>query len=169
MLYHFSEDPNITVFTPRQLDYRLDEPAMVWSIDAFHGVHYYFPRDCPRICLWPMEGTTTEDRMRFFGMANTDRLMAIESAWLERLRTTVLYRYSFDEADFELYEANAGYYTATKEVKPVSVERMDNLLQWIVNAGVELRVTPSLQQLRDAVIGSTVNFSMIRMRNAILT
>lgn len=107
--------------------------------------------------------------MRFFGMANIDRLMAIESAWLERLRTTVLYRYSFDEADFELYEANAGYYTATKEVKPVSVERMDDLLQWIVNAGVELRVTPSLQQLRDAVIGSTVNFSMIRMRNAILT
>ncbi|SEM88915.1 DUF6886 family protein [Paenibacillus sp. OV219] len=166
MLYHFSEDPNIKLFTPRQLEYRLDEPAMVWAIDAFYAVHYYFPRDCPRICLWPMKGTTAEDRERFFGLSCTERLLAIESAWLDRLRTTVLYRYRFDDADFELYEANAGYYTATKEVKPVSVERMDDLLQWIVSAGVELRVMPSLQQLRDAVLTSTVNFSMIRMKNA---
>lgn len=168
LLYHFSEDPSISVFMPRQLSYRLDEPAMVWAINGYYGVNYYFPRDCPRICLSVREGTTAEDRERFFGMSSTDRLVAIESSWLERLRKAVLYRYTFDETEFELYDANAGYYTAAQEVKPVAVERMDDLLSWLIDAGVELRVTPSLKQLRDAVLASTLGFSLIRMKNAVL-
>nr|WP_181909618.1 DUF6886 family protein [Paenibacillus taihuensis] len=54
-------------------------------------------------------------------------------------------------------------------MKPISVERMDDLLGSLVDAGVELRVTPGLKQLRDAVVDSTVGFSMIRMKNAMLS
>ncbi|WP_420852114.1 DUF6886 family protein [Paenibacillus hamazuiensis] len=65
-----------------------------------------------------------------------------------------------------MYEPNAGYYTTVQTVKPVSVEKLDDLLGRIVSLGVELRITPSLLPLRDAILASTVNFSMIRMKNA---
>ncbi len=40
------------------------------------------------------------------------------------------------------------------------------LLQRLTATGVELRLTPSLWPLHDALIGSSVPFSMIRLRNA---
>jgi len=36
----------------------------------------------------------------------------------------------------------------------------------LTHRDVELRVTPSLWPLRDAVVASTLQFSLIRMRNA---
>jgi hypothetical protein len=37
----------------------------------------------------------------------------------------------------------------------------------LIGAGVELRITPSLVSMRDAVIASTVEFDIIRWRNAV--
>ncbi|WP_323132045.1 DUF6886 family protein [Paenibacillus silvisoli] len=116
MLYHFSEDGGIPIFEPRQLPYRTNEPAMVWTIDAFHALHYYFPRDCPRVCMWPKSDTTEEDRLKLFGQSSVNHVVAIESEWLERLRRSTLFRYAFDPGLFELYDANAGYYTAKQTV-----------------------------------------------------
>ncbi|WP_339293213.1 DUF6886 family protein [Paenibacillus sp. FSL W8-0187] len=48
MLYHFSEDPNIDIFVPRENQNRKDFPAVVWAIDKEHEFTYYFPRNCPR-------------------------------------------------------------------------------------------------------------------------
>jgi hypothetical protein len=49
MFYHFSEEADIPIFTPRlSKAYPELEPA-VWAIDESHAVHYYFPRNCPRI------------------------------------------------------------------------------------------------------------------------
>ncbi|WP_248926195.1 DUF6886 family protein [Paenibacillus hamazuiensis] len=84
-LYHFSEESGIEVFEPRKLAYRADEPAMVWTIDEFHAPHYFFPRDCPRVCIWPQESTTDDDLQLFFGHSRTNRMIAIESDWLERV------------------------------------------------------------------------------------
>ncbi len=165
-LYHFSEEPDITIFEPRKLDYRANEPAMVWAIDEFHAPHYFFPRDCPRVCIWPKEDTTESDFNRFFGHSKTARIVAIEAGWFERVRTAHLFRYTFEPDHFTSYEPNAGYYTATQTVKPISVERMDDLLGSLIALGIELRITPSLMPLRDAILSSTVNFSMIRMKNA---
>lgn len=165
-LYHFSEQPDIRTFVPRQLDYRRTEPAMVWTIDEFHAPHYYFPRDCPRVCIWPVEDTNEADIQRFFGQSETRRMIAIESRWFERVNRASIYRYESAPDPFSLYTADAGYYTSTSTVQPVSVERMDDLLHRLTCLGIEIRVTPSLFPLRDAILSSTVQFSMIRMKNA---
>jgi hypothetical protein len=167
-LFHFSEDPNIAVFQPRKLDYRMNEPAQVWTIDEFHAPHYYFPRDCPRVCIWPHEDTTDEDLQRFFGHSSTQRMVAVETGWLDRIRGTTIYRYIFDPNEFELYEQNAGYYTSTRTVRPVAVEKMGDLLGSLAALDIEVRITPTLRPLNEAIPSSTVNFSMIRMKNAIL-
>lgn len=36
-LYHFSENPDITVFVPRTPDHRPDVCPLVWTVDAEHA------------------------------------------------------------------------------------------------------------------------------------
>jgi hypothetical protein len=52
-------------------------------------------------------------------------------------------------------------------VIPRSVTPIDDLLGELLAYDVELRVMPSLWRLRDAVVASTLQFSIIRMRNAL--
>jgi hypothetical protein len=165
-LYHFSEEPDIKLFEPRIIYKQTDEPAKVWTIDEFHAPHYYFPRECPRVCVWPKEDTSDQDMDIFFGMSKTNRMVAIENDWYEQVRHGRIYRYVFEAEDFELYEPNAGYYISTRSVKPVHVERIDDLIVTILQEGIELKVTPSLMPLKNRILESTMNFSMIRMRNA---
>lgn len=75
--------------------------------------------------------------------------------------------YHFDPAAFQLFDANAGYYIATKSVAPIQVDRMDDLIPSILQEDIELRVTPSLMPMKERILSSTVNFSMIRLRNAV--
>lgn len=166
-LYHFSEEPDIRKFVPRRIPSEPPSaPAKVWTIDEEHAPHYYFPRDCPRVCLWCGEGTTASDRERFFGLSETSRIIAIEVGWYDRVRRGRIYRYRFESGPFQLQDVNAGYYTATEAVQAVAVDQIDDLVQTLLQEGIELRVTPSLWPLVDAALNSTVSFSMIRMRNA---
>jgi hypothetical protein len=50
---------------------------------------------------------------------------------------------------------------------PVGVEVVDDPVAELQQRGVELRVVPNLWPLRDAVVESSLQFSMIRMRNAL--
>jgi hypothetical protein len=43
---------------------------------------------------------------------------------------------------------------------------IDDLLAELISHNVELRVMPSLWKLHDAVVDSSLQFSIIRMRNA---
>ncbi|MED2006824.1 hypothetical protein P4V39_01670 [Brevibacillus borstelensis] len=43
---------------------------------------------------------------------------------------------------------------------------MGDLLDCLTQANVELRLTPSLKPLHDSLLDSTMQFSMIRLRNA---
>ncbi|HSE22624.1 MAG TPA: hypothetical protein VLB68_13240 [Pyrinomonadaceae bacterium] len=61
---------------------------------------------------------------------------------------------------------SAGYFVSNLPVVPVRVEVLDDLILELLNRGVELRLVPSLWPLCDAVVGSTLQFSLIRMRNA---
>lgn len=163
-LFHFSEEPNIPFFEPRKI-YEETE-AKVWAIDEYHAPHYYFPRECPRICVWTDEATTERDIEGFFGMSASRRMIAIETRWYERLRTGYIYRYSFEAATFRVENMDAGYYVSNQKVIPRSVERVDDLIIALLKEGIEVRVTPSLYPMRDKVLDSTIAFSMIRMRNA---
>lgn len=165
-LFHFSDDPTIKRFRPHVPQTNPTEEPLVWAIDEEHAPHYYFPRDCPRIAFWSTPETTVDDVQKFFAYTTARRIIAIEGKWLERLRDTQLYVYQLPSSSFTCVDANAGYYVSLKEVVPLSVEPVGDLLQRLIEADVELRITPSLQKLRRALITSSVAFSMIRMRNA---
>jgi hypothetical protein len=166
LLYHFSEDPSITRFNLRFHPSHPDQPAMVWAIDEDRSPLYYFPRDCPRIGFWARSDSTAEDIHHFLAHTKARKVIAVEGRWLEKLQNTKLYVYQLPDEPFTCFDQGAGYYTSHETVDPLSVEPVGHLIQRLVEAKVELRLTPSLLPLRDTLISSTLHFSMIRMRNA---
>ncbi|WP_309123004.1 DUF6886 family protein [Paenibacillus sp.] len=167
LLYHFSEDPDIQTFVPRRAERGDASSEVVWAIDEQHAVNYFFPRECPRIIYRKSETMSDEDRERFFSDTTADTVIVTENGWWDRMNETVLYRYTFKAANFELYDDIAGYYIAKTTVEPIDVEPVGNLVKQIMRWGAELRFTPSLVPLREKILSSTIDdFSMIRLRNA---
>lgn len=166
MYYHFSEDPSITRFEPRKPKEFPDKPPLVWAIDDRHAPLYYFPRDCPRVAFWKSTHTTEEDISRFLSYSDAKMIIAVESSWLDLIKKTKLYRYHFSPETFTCFDENAGYYTSELAVEPARVDLIGDLLEAHTCAQIELRFTPNLFPLREAILSSTLNFSMIRMRNA---
>jgi hypothetical protein len=167
MLYHFSEEPDIKRFEPRPPPSGQDMADCVWAIHERSAVMYYFPRDCPRACFWPVATTTDEDRERFFGGTDARMIIAVESAWLERIRATTLYRYTMPPETFRPARGDgSGHHISESAVTPQRVDPMPDLLAAIVAENVELRITPSLIDLWERVIASTLDFSGTRLRNA---
>ncbi len=165
-LYHFSEEPDIAVFDPRSPPARREVEPLVWAIDAWHAPMYYVPRECPRACFWPGPRTSDEDRERWFGGIEAKMVIAIESAWLERVRATQLYRYTMLPATFAPNGDSAGHFVSRERVAPLSVEPVGDLLAALAASNVELRITPRLVPLWQRVIASTLEFSGTRLRNA---
>jgi hypothetical protein len=169
-LYHFSEDPNITGFVPRAVEGTrpsgrewLNAP-LVWAIDEWHAPAYLFPRDCPRILWWPLPGTTPSDLDRYWERRECRMVANLEWAWFARLRTTTLYRYTFDAATFTDIEDH-GVHVSREAVRPSSVAPIPDLLDALNDARVELRLLPSLTPLRH-VWDTTLHVSGIRLKNA---
>ena len=163
-LYHFSKEPDIRVFEPRPSS--IADGAYVWAIDEWHAPMYYFPRDCPRACFWPGPQTTAEDRERWFGGINAKMVIAVESAWLDRIRATRLYRYVLSQDGFELHDATAGHWLSRSAATPLAVEPVGDLLAALASESVDLRITPALTDLWSRVTASTLEFSGTRLRNA---
>ena len=161
-LYHLSDDPGIVRFDPRPSAY-VAEPV-VWAVTRARAVNYLTPRDCPRVCFRAGPETRPADIERFLG---TDTVVvAIEAAWLDRLRAGRLHRYSLPPDGFVLQDENAGYWVSHEAVTPLSADIVDDLPAAIATEGAALRVLPSLWDLHDGVRASSLAFSMIRMRNA---
>jgi hypothetical protein len=109
--------------------------------------------------------TTAADVERFLGASPA--VIAIESAWLERLRSCRLYCYHLPPQSFACMDECAGYFVSRRPVMPAQVEVVDDLLAALLGRGVELRFVPNLWPLRDAVVSSTLRYSLIRMGNAL--
>jgi hypothetical protein len=164
-LYHLSEDATIARFVPRPPLARPEVEPLVWAIDDWHAPVYFLPRDCPRVCFWPLPTTTAEDHARYFATVSGRMVIAVESGWLERLRTTRLYRYLMPEATFvDIHDH--GVHVSRAAVVPLRIEPVGDLLAALAGAGVEVRIMPSLVPLARAISQSTLHFSLIRMRNA---
>jgi hypothetical protein len=172
-LFHFSEDPSIARFEPRPVRVPAERGPgrgwlngpLVWAIDAWRQPMYFFPRDCPRILLWRKPATTEADLRRWWrGGAHRRMLAHIEDAWLERLKTTPVYRYAFDPEPFEDI-GDVGMWVSRVAVEPVAVEPVGDLPSALHAADVELRVMPDLLPLK-GVWDSTLHASGIRLRNA---
>ncbi|MCM3719408.1 DUF6886 family protein [Fictibacillus phosphorivorans] len=167
MLYHFSEEDTIDIFHPRKHQSFPDRPPMVWAIDGERSPLYLFPRDCPRIGFWATPETSAIDREKYLHTTSADKIIAIESGWLERLEKTKLYRYSFAPDHFTIMDEGAGYFVSYETEHPLEVKPVGSLLEALVKKGVELRILPSLTPLSDQLPKTTLHYSMIRMRNAI--
>jgi hypothetical protein len=163
-LWHFSEDPDLGPFRPRARAQSPGEPALVWAVDTRHAPMFWFPRDCPRGCIWPVSATTPEDRERFFGQSSASRVHVMESGWLPRMRDCRLYAYRLPADAFRPHEVG-GYWVADEPVNAIDQVLIDDLLGRHSRAGIELRITPSLWPFWDRVKNSTVEFSASRLRN----
>lgn len=167
MLYHISENSNIEQFIPRKSDTRPDLPPIVWALSEKRLVNYLFPRECPRIIFTKGPEVSEEDQRVFFGHTTSQTIITVESSWYERIREITLFKYSFEQSHFQLIDEIAGYYISEEIIKPVNVEPVNNLIDQILSYGVELRFTPNLHPLRNALLESSINdFSIIRFRNA---
>ncbi len=167
-LFHISEDPTVKLFEPRPANKGSGREGelLVWAIDDKFLHNYLLPRDCPRITFYAGEQSTPEDLEKFLGHSDAAFVVAIEAEWFERAVTTKLYKYTFNPDSFELSDKSAGYYVSRVSVKPTKMTTIKHPLQDMFQRNVELRVMPSLQKLQEAVIGSSLLFSCIRMRNA---
>lgn len=168
VLWHFSEDAGITRFEPRLMPARpeVTEP-LVWAVDADYAFTYCFPRDCPRILLWPLPDTTQADLDRWFGTTEARALAHIEYAWLDRFQAASLARYQLPPDTFEWTgpEGGPGNYVNREAVVPIQLEMVDDLAEALHEAGVELRVLDRLTPLA-AAWGQSFHFSGYRLRNA---
>ncbi len=163
MLFHISEESGIGRFEPRPSKYA--SGLVVWAIDAGRLRNYLVPRECPRVTYYAGPETTSADVERFLG--SSPAVVAVEGGWLERMRSCRLHCYHLPPETFECIDECAGYFVSRAPVVPARVEVFDDLIAELLKRGVELRFVPNLWPLRDAVVASSLQFSIIRMRNAL--
>ena len=163
-LLHFSESATLTRFEPTVPPGGAGEP-FVWAIAPERAALYLLPRECPRIGFWAKSDTSPSDRYRFLSQTPARRVVVIESSWVGRLCACKLFAYRFAPDLFSL-TAMDGYYTTQVPVTPESVRPVGDLLEAIAGENAELRIAPNLWTIHDAVQDSTLNVSVLRMRNA---
>lgn len=169
-IYHVSEDGNIEAFKPRPSPSKFPNinGNVVFGINNKLLHNYLLPRDCPRVTYYAGIKTTKQDKIKFLGQSTADFVIAIEAKWFSLIQQTTLYCYEFDEVYFSILDECAGYYISYKEVKPNTITKIsDPIKELLKRNNVELRILPTLWNLADQVVTSSLNFSLIRMRNAI--
>jgi hypothetical protein len=164
-LWHFSEDPSLSRFLPRPPAANPDGRPLVWAIDTRHAPMFWFPRDCPRGCIWPVSSTTQEDREVFFGQTAAGRVHVMEAGWLDRMRACRLYAYRLPAGPFEPH-AVGGYWVSAEQADAIERVVIDDLVGRHARAAIELRITPSIWPFWRRVASSTVEFSGSRLRNS---
>ena len=167
-LFHISEEPDIARFVPRPApsQKRTLDGAFVWAIAETTVWTYLTPRDCPRITFYANAKTMSHDVDAYLCGERAGRAAVIETAWFERCLATTLYRYEFNLSHFSLHDPGIQYYLSQRVEEPIDVTTIANPLLELAQMGVELRVMPSLWELRERIFRSSLVWSFIRMRNA---
>lgn len=164
-LWHVSEDAAIARFEPHRARTALTDERLVWAVDTRHLPLFWFPRDCPRGMFWAGPGTSADDAERFL-LGTSARVHAVESGWLETMRRARVLAYRLPEASFAPHDEVGGYWVSAEAVEPVELVELGDPLALHADAGIELRIVPSLAPLWRRVIESTLEFSGSRLRNA---
>ena len=165
-LWHVSEDPAIERFVPHHRPLHANDEPLVYAVDTRHLPLYWFPRDCPRACFWANGETSDDDVGAWLDGDRLRRVHAIESSWLERMRTAPVFAYRLPDETFEPWDR---FFVSRETVDPVEVVPLGDLLARHAEARIELRIAPALHPLWDRVTASTLDFSGIRLRNATLS
>ena len=155
-LWHVSEDDSIGRFVPRD--------GKVWAIATRLLPLYWFPRDCPRATFWAESTTTQGDVDRFLGGDRARRVHVVEPEWLEPMRTTQVLAYRLPVETF--VENEDRFWISAEPVEPLEVAELGDLVECHQRAAIALDTEPHLLRLWDEVVGASLGFSGIRLRNA---
>ncbi|HWK03505.1 MAG TPA: hypothetical protein VNS58_07730 [Puia sp.] len=169
-LFHISEEADIPLFRPRPSPSffpRIRGDA-VFAISAKLLHNYLLPRDCPRVTWYANTATTPSDLDKWMGATSAEFVMAVETRWYPAIVRTKLHCYEFPVAGFTILDETAGYYISYEPVTPLAVREINDIPEELFQRNVELRFLPDLRKLADAIRQSSLSFSLIRMRNAIL-
>jgi hypothetical protein len=164
-LWHVSEDASIARFEPRRASFSTTDEPLVWAIDTRHLPLFWFPRDCPRGTFWAGPQTSPDDAEQFL-LGPSVRVHAVEAGWLDRIRSARVVAYRLPADSFAPHPEVGGYWVSQEPVEPFELVELGDLLGRHAEAGIELRLVPSLAPLWERVIRSTLEFSGIRLRNA---
>jgi hypothetical protein len=162
-LWHVSEDPAIERFEPHVSATASTSEPRVWAVDTRHLPLYWFPRECPRGTFWATRDTTPEDATL---LAGSSRVHLVEEGWLPTMRSARVVAYRLPEKTFAPDPEVGGYWLSREPVEPRGVVQLGDLVERHRAAGIELRVVENLWPLWDRVVGSTLEFSGIRLHNA---
>jgi hypothetical protein len=163
-LWHVSEDASIARFEPHVSATAESSEPRVWAVDTRHLPLYWFPRDCPRGAFWTTSATIAEDSEL---LAGASRVHVTESSWLERIRDARVVAYRLPENTFTPHPEVGGYWLSRESVAPLELVELGDLLGLHAESGIELRLVPNLWPLWNRVASSTLEFSGIRLRNAL--
>ena len=163
-LWHVSENSAIERFEPHVSATATSGEARVWAVDTRHLPLYWFPRECPRGTFWATSQTTSHDAEL---LAGSSRVHIVETGWLSRLRAGHVVAYRLPEATFEPDPDVGGYWLSRTTVEPIDVVELGDLLDRHDASGIELRAVPDLWPIWNRVVASSLEFSGIRLHNAL--
>lgn len=167
-IYHVSEEPGIEIFEPRPSPqiYQKISGNVVFAISENMLHNYLLPRDCPRVCYFATTDSTQADIEKYTGNTYKKFIINVEESWLRIINNTKLYLYELPAEYFEKLDEGAGYYISYKTVKPINRLTIVNLKEEIESRSAELRALPSIKELAVEVSKSSLQFSIIRIKNA---
>lgn len=135
----------------------------MWAVDTRHLPLYWFPRECPRGTFWATASTARADTDLLEG---SSRVHLVERAWLERIRAARVLAYELPAATFTPDPDVGGYWLSRDPVTPIGLVALGDLVARHDDSGIELRVVRSLCPIWNRVVGSTLEYSGIRLHNA---
>jgi hypothetical protein len=163
-LWHVSENPAIERFEPHVSATAKSREARVWAIDTRHLPLYWFPRECPRGTFWATTHTSSSDSRLLRGSA---RVHLVETGWLDHIRSARVVAYRLRDSTFAPDPEVGGYWLSRAPVVPVEVVEFGDLVARHEQSGIELRAVPNLWPTWNRVVASTLEFSGIRLHNAV--
>ncbi len=166
-LYHISEDPDIRLFQPRPSPsyYSGLIEKVVFAVSDDFLYNYLLPRDCPRVSFYINKESSQYDINKFIGNCKAIAILYVPSEWKESIERVTLYCYDFPIDTFALFDTNAGYYISKEAIVLLSIRAITDISRELSISNVELRYTESLTALAEQVQESSLNYSLIRMRN----
>jgi len=159
-----SENPSIERFEPHVSATAGSPEPRVWAVDTRHLPLYWFPRECPRGTFWATIETTPHDAELLAGSA---RVHIVETGWIDRMHATRVYAYRLAEESFAPDDEVGGYWLSRETVIPVEVVELGDLVARHEAAEIQLRVLDNLWPTWSRVTESSLEFSGIRLRNAV--
>ena len=163
-LWHVSENAAIDRFEPHVSATAASNEPRVWAVDSRHLPLYWFPRECPRGTFWATSHTTRQDAEL---LGDASRVHLVETSWLESMRSARVVAYRLPEATFTHDGAVGGYWLSRAAVEPLDVVQLGDLVARHEASGILLHSVPNLWPIWNRVVASTLEFSGIRLHNAL--